>query len=51
MICYCNHCHNYIEYDESDMRPGGDPFVGELEFYIICPECLHSITVGAAIIY
>ena len=50
MLCYCNHCNNYIEYWEEDMRPGGDPFCGELEFYIICPVCDKAITVGAAII-
>lgn len=50
MICRCGHCLEYIEYDSSDMRMGGNPFAGELEYYIICPVCNHSITVGAAII-
>lgn len=50
MTCWCPVCQSLIGYEEEDMRMGGNPFAWELEFYIICPECKNSITVGAAII-
>lgn len=42
----CSYCRNLIEYDENDLRVGGD-HLGLIEIYIDCPECGKPITVGA----
>lgn len=46
MIATCAYCHSIISYDKEDIKPNGCPELG-FEFYVICPECKHSITIGA----
>lgn len=48
MICQCKFCGSLLEYDNDDIRLGGDFLRGEKEYYIICPVCNHSITIGYA---
>lgn len=49
MIIYCERCHCTIEYDDSDIKIGGDYLSGQFAPYIICPCCGEEITIGYAI--
>ena len=44
-ITSCKYCHSSLEYDETDILIGGDPFE-LMEIYFICPECGKPVTVS-----
>lgn len=52
MVCRCNHCGEYIEYDSLDLRLSfGVEFGNITEIYIVCPVCGKSNTVGVTNVF
>ena len=55
-ITRCKKCNEYIEYDDSDVRMGGDfnalvtSDFGLCNYYIICPVCGAAIDLGVILV-